>query len=198
MQPPMAELSAQQDSDFSELGSLLELLQEPALLLDSSEVLCGNRRFFSAFPNSGGTLSRVGRELTQIVRDKTPPLITNQLMVDEAGSEVICAVTLTPLRNSKKPSFVSATFRNICELDSHTLANVLQQERFQSCALPHIAYGISELDIGGLTTTWIYLSPAACELLAAPTGPGLSLLLRESARKWGESAFRSSRWPRCR
>jgi signal transduction histidine kinase/CheY-like chemotaxis protein len=165
-----------------ELGHLLELLQEPALLLDALEVLYCNHRFAQAFPSSGDKSSQVSRALVRIASERLLPVITNMLMVDEGQPDVICVVTLTPLRN--KQSFVFATFRNICELDSHTLAHVLQHERFRSCALPHVAFGISELDAAVATTTWIYLSPAAKELLSAPGGSGLTVLLRETARKW--------------
>jgi signal transduction histidine kinase/CheY-like chemotaxis protein len=167
-------------TSVGQLGCLLEQLPEPALLLAQSDIAYCNQRFLAAVPDSGAKL-RVASELAGIARDSPLPTIANVFLGDEVGGSVY-AVTLTLVKNGH--DYVSATFRNIRDLDPHTLTNVLQEERFKSCALPDIAFGISELDRSFGTTTWIYLSPAAYELLRVPAGPGVAGLLRDPPRKW--------------
>jgi hypothetical protein len=113
-------------------------------------------------------------------------------MCSRAGQPTLCVVNVTPLRKDHPGTYVTATFRNVRELNPHTLASVLKEEPFCSdISLSHLAYGISELDRSLTTSTWIYLSAAAAKLLCGFGRSGLCALLQQEARAWWVSEMLS-------
>ncbi len=184
MESPPIEKKRKSSQSVEALFSLLDLLStEPALLLDATTILHRNIRFCEMFPGSLMIEHKKFQALVIQVLQTGLPSNANFLMHAREQQEIICVVTFTPLSGGKE--IVAAMFRNICDIDSHTFNNVLKEEPFQSrCALPQIPFGISELNERATSTTWIYLSPAAKELLCAPGRPGLTIILQDKAKQW--------------
>jgi hypothetical protein len=173
--------------------SVLKLVLEPALLLsaDGSVILSCNELFAKSFNLTEAEQAECSQLSRACGSHKTVSetfayniLLTEAERADCLAQQVLCLLTVTTVLDPHD-QFLLATARNICELDLHTLSNVVKEEPFASCcALSHVPFGISELNRAGTTSTWIYLSPAARQLVSGPGRPGMPALLREAARQW--------------